>query len=58
MIKEIIISTMLNFIGKNYGSQEMEDPCYDIESMAIEIEKVLMEKNKLRESERKETHEL
>lgn len=58
MIKEIIISTMLNFIGKNYGSQEMEDPCYDIESMAIEIEKVLMEKNKLRESEIKETHEL
>ncbi|MGN0973929.1 MAG: hypothetical protein ACI4OT_04235 [Bacilli bacterium] len=56
-MKDIILSTMLNFIGQNYGSQEMEDPCYDMEKMATEIANVLKELNKTKESEMSETYE-
>lgn len=56
-MKDIILSTMLNFIGQNYGSQEMEDPCYDMEKMAVKIANVLEELNKTKESEMSETYE-
>lgn len=45
-MKDIILKTMLEFIGKNYGSQEMEDPCYNMEEMASEVEKKIEEINK------------
>ena len=48
---------MLNFIGQNYGIQEMEDPCYDMGKMATEIANVLKELNKTKESEMSETYE-
>lgn len=32
-LKEVI----LDFIGYNYGSQEMEDPCYNIDELASYI---------------------
>lgn len=57
-MKDVIESTMLKFIGENYGSQEMDDPCYDIEKMAIEITNAIEELNKSNESEMLETHEL
>lgn len=34
-----IENLILNFIGENYGSQEMDDPCYNIAEMAKYIKK-------------------
>lgn len=42
-MKDIILKTMLEFIGKNYGSQEMEDPCYNMEEMASVVAKKIEE---------------
>ena len=36
-IKDKLLDTILLWIGHNYGSQEMGDPCYDIESMVNKI---------------------
>lgn len=36
-MNEVILSTIKNFIRNNYGNQEMEDPCYDVEKMTNEI---------------------
>ena len=36
-IKDKLLDAILLWIGHNYGSQEMEDPCYDIESMVNKI---------------------
>ena len=55
-IKKVILSTMLNFIGDNYGSQEMEDPCYDMEKMADEISNAIEKMNNSKEEEVVETY--
>ena len=40
-IKEELLYSILLWIGHNYGTQEMEEPCYDIESMVNEIMRVM-----------------
>ena len=55
-MKDIILSSILKFIGENYGSQEMEDSCYDIETMASEIANAI-ENSKISEGEEKEDYE-
>lgn len=40
-MRDKILNAILLWIGNNYGSQEMEDPCYDIESMVDEIMQVI-----------------
>ena len=55
-MKDIILSSILKFIGENYGSQEMEDPCYDVETMASEIANAI-ENSKISEGEEKEDYE-
>ncbi len=57
-MKDIILATMLNFIGNNYGSQEMEDPCYDMEKMAEEISNAIEKMDNLKEEEVVETYGL
>lgn len=55
-MKDTILSSILKFIGENYGSQEMEDPCYDVETMASEIANAI-ENSKISEGEEKEDYE-
>lgn len=35
--KEYLEDLIIRFIGENYGSQEMTDPCYDIKALASYI---------------------
>lgn len=35
--QKLMADTIYKWIGKNYGSQEMEDPCYDVEELAKEL---------------------
>ena len=34
MTKETIKELILKWIGLNYGTQEVEDPCYNIEALS------------------------
>lgn len=43
-MEDIIRETILIWIGNNYGSQEMEDPCYDIDTLAKVLADVLQSK--------------
>ena len=49
-MKDIILSSILKYIAKNYGSQEWEDPYYDVETMASEIAEAI-ENSKISEKE-------
>jgi len=40
-MRDKLLNAILLWIGNNYGSQEMDDPCYDIESMVAEIMRVI-----------------
>lgn len=40
-MRDKILNAILLWIGYNYGSQEMDDPCYDIESMVNVIMQVI-----------------
>ena len=37
-MKNKILSTIRNFIGDNYGVQEMEKPCYNLEKLASKVD--------------------
>lgn len=39
--KDIIKRCILKWIGMNYGDQEMDDPCYDIDDLSKYLEVVL-----------------
>ena len=53
-MKDIILSSILKYIAKNYGSQEWADPYYDVETMASEIAEAI-ENSKI--SEKKDSVE-
>ena len=55
-MKDIILSSISNFIYENYGIQECEDPFYDIKSMASAIADAI-EKSKANKGEEKEDYE-
>ena len=33
-MKDNIYDFLYQWVGKNYGTQEAEDPCYDLETLA------------------------
>ena len=39
--KEKIKELILKWIGLNFGSQEMEDPCYNVDMLSEYLEKEL-----------------
>lgn len=43
-MKKEIEELIYNFIGRNYGSQEMEEPCYNIKLLSKEITDYLKKK--------------
>ena len=40
-MKNKILSTIRNFIGDNYGVQEMEKPCYNLEKLARKVDETV-----------------